>query len=322
MQDPVLRTVRIGNGHMTMAPHILLVGCGGWGKLILRDLKGLGARVTVVANSRRSRGFALEYAADAIIPSLPASRGDIDGIVIAAPSTAHIALIVQLCRFDVPVFVEKPLTCDADEARMIASTYEGQVFVMDKWRYHSGIDRLRQIAQSQQFGPVLGLRSRRLGWSMTHNEVDPIWNLLPHDFSICLHILGKIPPLKHAFSDGLGPPGGGVFAHLSDGDVTVTIEASAYHPVNNRSVILACAQGTVQLADSYHDHLFVRIGEPGNRDAREEKWPLSADMPLRKELQVFCEFLDGGPAPMSTAKEGAATVEAIVAVRRAAGLGN
>ena len=300
--------------------HIGLIGCGGWGRHILRDLKVLGARVTCVARSERSRANASAYGADGIVGSLD-DLPEVEGVVVATSSDSHGSVLLALAGRNVPLFVEKPLTSDLPTAQLLAQTAPGRIFVMDKWRYHAGIERIAQYARSGEIGEVLGLRLFRLGWSMTHNEVDPIWNLLPHDLSICLHVLGDIPPVETAFADGLGPASGGLLAVLErQGGPRIVIETSAYHPVNRRSVVLACQGGTVTLNASLDAHLTLRLGTPGALEAEEKSIPIGTDMPLEAELAAFLRHLRGGPPPMSSAVEGALIVERVCDIRQMAGL--
>jgi predicted dehydrogenase len=302
------------------APHLGLIGCGGWGKLILRDLKALGAKVTCVAPGERSRANAVANGADHIVPTLD-ELPEVEGAVVATPSDSHGAVLLSLLPRNIPLFVEKPLTSDRATARLLAEKAADRLFVMDKWRYHAGIERIARFAKSGEIGDVLGLRLYRLGWSMTHNEVDPIWNLLPHDLSICLHVLGEVPPVATAFADGLGPASSGLVAVLGrDGGPRVVIETSAHHPVNRRSVILSCTNGTVTLNGSFDDHLILRQGSPNDLNAPEVEVAIQNNMPLEAELAAFLRHLNGGPAPMSSAAEGAAIVERVCDIRRMAGL--
>jgi predicted dehydrogenase len=301
-------------------PHVGLIGCGGWGKLILRDLKALGTRVTCVAPSEKSRANAVANGADLIVSTLD-ELPQVEGAVVATPSDSHGDVLLSLLQRNIPLFVEKPLTSDLVTAQLLARTAPDRIFVMDKWRYHAGIERIAQYARSGEIGDVLGLRLYRLGWSMTHNEVDPIWNLLPHDLSICLHVLGDVPPVTTAFADGLGPASSGLVAMLErDGGQRVVIETSAHHPVNRRSVILACTDGTVTLNGSLDEHLILRQGSPDNLNAPEIKVPFRNYMPLEAELAAFLRHLSGGPAPMSSVTEGALIVERVCDIRRMAGL--
>ncbi|MEQ9812615.1 MAG: Gfo/Idh/MocA family oxidoreductase [Azospirillaceae bacterium] len=305
---------------MRARPHVGLVGCGGWGRHILRDLKALGARVTCVARGERSRANAATGGADAIVDTLD-DLPAVDGAVVATPSDSHGTITLALARRGLPVFVEKPLTSDLAQARAIVDAAPDRVFVMDKWRYHGGIRRLAAIAGDGSLGAVIGLRSVRLGWSMTHNEVDPVWNLLPHDLSICLHVLGVVPKLIWAAPDPLGPLGGGVVALLGETDgPRALVECSAHHPVNRRSVILACEGGTLTLNASLDDHLVLRRGPPGDAMAHEERVAIPTGMPLEAELAAFLDHLGGGPPPLSSARDGLATVERCCEIRAAAGI--
>ncbi len=301
--------------------HIALVGCGNWGKHILRDLKTLGAHVTVVAISDATITRARDGGADAIVGRIASLPQDLDGAVVATSTDAHAEAVLALAAWNVPIFVEKPLAASVEEARRILRAAGNRVFVMHKWRYHPGIECLREIVAEGRLGAPIGLRSVRVGWSMTHDDVDPIWTLLPHDLSIVLHVFGSIPMPREAFADPLGPLGGGLFTRLGgSGQPDVVIEVSAYHPLFRRSIILACEDGVAQLGDSYDEEVVLRIGAPGSRSAIEKRLTAKGPMPLLRELEVFLGYLDGGPPPFSTAAEGCSVIETIAALRRMAGL--
>ena len=104
------------------------------------------------------------------------------------------------------------------------------------------------------------------------------------------------------------------------GGPQVVIEASAYHPVNRRSVIMACEGGTVTLNASLDEHLVLRRGAPGDIHAVEETIPFENNMPLEAELAAFLRHLRGGPPPMSSVSEGALIVERVCDIRKAAGM--
>ncbi|MGH2726888.1 MAG: Gfo/Idh/MocA family protein, partial [Actinomycetota bacterium] len=118
---------------MRDSPTVALVGCGHWGRHILRDLKILGCRVPVVARSSESVARAEEGQADAIVEGT-AELPELDGVVVATPTATHAEVVEALLAFGVPIFVEKPLTSDPGSARRIAALAGDRVFVMDKWR--------------------------------------------------------------------------------------------------------------------------------------------------------------------------------------------
>lgn len=299
---------------------IALVGVGKWGQFILRDLKALGCEVVAVARSDESIARAKKSGADSIVGSIEALP-DVQGAVIATPTDRHADAIEALLPRKIPVFTEKAMTHDLSRARAIAAQAGDRVFVMDKWRYHPGIEKMRELASSGELGDIVGLRTIRWGWSTTHFELDPIWLLLSHDLSIVLHILGDIPRPQRAATDPLGPKGSGVIAWLGGGgSPDAVIDLSSIQPLQRRSVTLVGSAGTVQLGGSYDTSLTIRRGPPAVLSAREDTIALSDEMPLLAELARFLGFIRGGPAPMSSAAEGAGIVEAILEIRRLAGL--
>ena len=176
---------------MSSAPHVGLVGCGRWGRHILRDLKSLGCRVSVVARSEVSRERATAGGADDLVGDLD-GVGAVEGWVVSTPTSTHTEIIEALLSRNVPIFVEKPLSNDPIAAQRVVERGAERVFVMDKWRYHPGVIELRRIARSGELGKVSGLMTRRLGWDNTQSDVDALFHLAPHDLSIALEILGTI----------------------------------------------------------------------------------------------------------------------------------
>jgi predicted dehydrogenase len=177
---------------MTPRHHVGLVGCGNWGRLILRDLVALGCEVTVASPSDESRQRALEEGAIATVADA-AALPDVAGIVVATPTITHADVLEVLLPRDVPMFCEKPLAPDPVRAWDLARRAADRLFVMDKWRYHPGVEELARIARSRELGPVVGLRTTRAQMGCPHDDVDTAWILAPHDLSIGLEILGSLP---------------------------------------------------------------------------------------------------------------------------------
>jgi len=300
-----------------MGPEIGLVGCGRWGANILRDLVALGARVTVAVPSPASQDKAVALGAQSVVPDLRALPPQ-QGYVVAVPTILHAPVLEALLPNGRPIYVEKPLTADLASARRIAKAGEGLVFVMDKWRYHPGVEALARLLQEGRLGAVESLRTFRLGWGNPHRDVDAATILLPHDLSVVLHLLGYLPPLLAARRTA--PRDGGLIAWLGGGSSPeVVLEYSVLVPEHRRSFVVCGSRGTAQLIDSYETELRVKEGPPGGA-APEERVACSGRLPLEAELAAFLAFLAGGPPPMSSAAEGLATVERLNEIRAAAGL--
>src|SRR5215204_4264575 len=113
-------------------PRVALVGCGRWGRHILRDLLSLGCEVPVLARSQASIERAREGGATKIVADVASLEG-IDGVVVATPTATHAEVVEEALGLGVPMFVEKPLTADVEFARRLAAAAPDRLFVMDKW---------------------------------------------------------------------------------------------------------------------------------------------------------------------------------------------
>lgn len=294
-----------------MDQRVGLVGCGRWGRLILRDLLALGCEVPVVARSEESRERAREGGASGVVAEIAALAG-VDGVVIATPTATHAAVIEEALGLGVPVFVEKPLTADAASAHRLAEAAPERLFVMDKWRYHPGVQELARIARSEELGPVVGVHSRRVTLGHRYSDVDTVWIHAPHDLAIALALLGSVPEPRQAVAETVGGELAGLTAILGDSP-WMALEVSSLAPGHRRELRLVCEGGVAQLDGGYAEA--VVVGRAGGIDENSvEHRPIAGELPLLAELRAFVEHLDGGPPPLSSAAEGATIVERVAAM--------
>jgi predicted dehydrogenase len=295
-----------------------LIGCGAWGRHILRDLKTCGAAVHVVAPSDVSRRNAVAHRADSIVTAA-ADLPPVDGYVVAVPTSLHAEIIEGLLPTGRPIFTEKPMTADRVSARQIAAAAGDRVFVMHKWRYHPGIERMRQEIASGNVGDILGMHLQRWGWGNPHGDVNALWILMPHDLSIVLHWLGEIPPVRLVRPTVAGPIDHALIACLGEpGRPPVTIDMSIVAPEHRRTFSIVGTKASLELRDSHDAAIRVRRGAPGDPTAPSDTIEIRQEMPLLLELQAFLAYLDGGPPPTSSADEGALIVERVAEIEAAA----
>jgi predicted dehydrogenase len=284
-----------------------LIGCGRWGENILRDLTVLGCRVVVVARSEESRERARKHPTTETVDTIGKLSGKVAGVVVATPTSTRMEVLAEAVKLNVPIFVEKPLaTSSIDVEELVQGRKMKPIFVMDKWRYHPGVEKLSDIYRSKSLGYVRGLRIEDYGTGNPHPDVEPIWTYLPHDLAIAMEILGHVPSCYSS----MGTLGGwSAFIHL-DGSPWSTISFSRYENVRRRSITLYCEMGTASLEDAYADHITVRFD-----DRPPEDWKISTEMPLLRELRAFVEYLEGGRHPKSGILDGFSIVRSIEYVR-------
>lgn len=294
-----------------------LVGCGKWGRHILRDLVTLGCDVPVVARSPESRARAEDGGARAVVADI-ASLPTVDGIVVATPTSTHREVVEQALEIGVPVFCEKPLADDAGDAAELARLASDRLFVMDKWRYHAAVLELASIARERRLGAVAGLRTVRVGWGSPHDDVDVVWVVAPHDLAITLEVMGALPVPEAAVAQSHGREALVLSGVLRRDGWWQVLEASGRSPERTRRVELHCEHGVAVLAGGWDEH--VSVFRAGPQGVEEERIETPGELPLLAELRAFVGHLDGGPPPKSSAAEGAAVVATIAELRRLAGI--
>jgi len=274
---------------------LLLVGCGRWGKNILRDLKALDCEVIVASDSEIGIQNAKDGNADLIIRSI-SEVSKIDGAIVAANTTAHYNVINELLEIHgstLPIFCEKPLCNNVDQAFELSQKAPHNLFVMDKWRYHNGILELAKLVKEEKFGKVKGIKLSRNGWGVPHKDVSCIWILLPHDLTITLEILGYIPEAKFAQIDKTQNGIHGMTGWLSDNEHWVSFELSERYLGYKRDVIVYFENGIAQITDRNQNcvEIFETTKRYLDKDAAPQLIKFENNMPLYSELKAFINFV-------------------------------
>lgn len=311
---------------MTSALKIGLAGCGRWGRNILRDLLSLGCAVDVADPDAAARAMAIERGAASVVGDVSEWRGGHDGYVVAAWTTQHAPVVLQLAQTGRPIFCEKPLTSDPAAADRIVSLAGDRVFVMHKWRYHPGVEAIAGFARSGEFGSVRQIVTRRLQWTTPHGDVDAVWSLTPHDLSMIYAILGYMP--EPVAATGTSDPQGAarsIVGILGDGrEAGAIVHVAANWPTVERLVSVVFEDAVAVLDDPVGDHVKLYPGRGGQAFAKapdeERRITVSTEFPLLRELRIFLRHIEGGPAPMTDAAEGALVVRTLARLRALAGL--
>lgn len=299
-----------------MTARIALIGCGRWGRHILRDLKTLDCHVSVLARSSSSIANATQAGADLVCGSLEQlCDRELDGAVVASSTSTHFEVIdaILSMRRGLPIYCEKPVAPSSAQVRQLLERQPEGIFVMDKWRYHHGILELSRIARSGEIGKLQELRTDRLGWGSPHTDLNPVWHLMPHDLAIALEILGALPSLRFSKIGRLDGKVTGALA-VFEGEPQLVCHVSTHWPVRQRRVQLVCSEGVAVLNDGYADRIEIFSGPlhsgdivPGSRVIQ-----IDTAMPLLAELEAFARFARGeGAPPKSSLAEALTVVERI-----------
>lgn len=120
----------------------------------------------------------------------------INAVIIATPVTTHRELAEEAMLLGKHVFVEKPLSFSTEEAESMVNTAEKlgkKLAVGHVFQFAPAVRKIKDLIKKKTIGKVLHITSTRINLGPPETEVDVIWDLGPHDFSIILYLLGEAP---------------------------------------------------------------------------------------------------------------------------------
>src|SRR5204863_5773740 len=108
-------------------PRVVVVGCGYWGRNLVRNFHALDALAAVVDATPAGRKLAGELApgvevVDALEPLL--ARRDFQAVALATPAVTHAPLGLKVLGAGKDLFVEKPMAMTVAEGRAMVELAE------------------------------------------------------------------------------------------------------------------------------------------------------------------------------------------------------
>jgi len=279
-----------------MKKHITLIGCGRWGLNILRDLKQLACKVTVIDPELYAQEQAKIKGASEVYSSLDAffqTNASTDGFIIAASTRQHYSLLLSLKDVVQPIFVEKPMVLNTAETKHIMALMSDRVFVMHKWRYHPAVLELKRLVNNATFGKVKKISTIRHGLQYNY-DIPGYLILLPHDLSIILELIGHLPMptsvQKYLCDEKLIG-----FKAIFNFNPHIEISIKSAFSELQREVSIEFEQGTALFTEQDYQKILIFTREGKLFETIE----LDPIQPLFQELKSFLLYLSGSSAPKS-----------------------
>lgn len=125
----------------------------------------------------------------------------IDAVAIATPVFTHFKLAKQAMMHDKHVLLEKPMTASVAEANELIeiSKSRGLTLMVDHtYLYTSAVEKIKEIVDSGEIGNIKYVDSTRINLGLFQTDVDVLWDLAPHDISICSYLMQERPTAVQA----------------------------------------------------------------------------------------------------------------------------
>lgn len=312
-------------------PKISVIGCGYWGKNLVRNFAELGVLHSVCdANQELAKQAAQAYDVQSL--SLEeVLKSNCDGVVIAAPAAQHFDLTQKALHTGKHVFVEKPLSLKVEEAKKLCdlSMQVGKkLMVGHLLQYHPAFLELKSLIQKGNLGRLQYIYSNRLNLGKFRNEENILWSFAPHDISMILGLAGDLP--ESVYATGA--------CHLNPRihDVTTThmsfkngIEAHIFvswlHPYKEQKLVVVGDRGMAVFDDGLpwgeklklYPHQVTWVdGLPQPEKADVINVPLEVSEPLKIECQHFIDCITQNQNPRTDGAEGLRVLQVLDAAQQ------
>lgn len=178
---------------------IAVIGCGVWGRNIVRNFYNLNVLEIVCdldeSNLEKVRerypGVKTTNDFNEII-----NNPEITAVAVVTPSHTHYKVVKAMLEAGKNVYVEKPISTVAQEAKDLTELAHAKGLVLMVGHlllYHPAVNRLKMLIEEGELGEIVYAQSDRLNVNFFKNDRSVMWDLAPHDVSMMSYVTGKEP---------------------------------------------------------------------------------------------------------------------------------
>lgn len=300
---------------------IAVIGCGYWGKNLVRNFAELGSLHTICdVEEERLGHFRSQYPGASTTTEFSGvlNTEEIRGVAIATPAETHFRLAREALMAGKDVFVEKPLSLRVGEGRELVdlASQQGRILMVGHvLEYHPAITKLKEMVDAGNLGKINYIYSTRLNLGKFRTEENILWSFAPHDISVILLLLNEMPTQVSAH--------GGTYLNREIADVTMTtmtfasgvkshIFVSWLHPYKEQKLVIVGDKKMAVFDDvapkdklllfSHRIDWIERVPVPRKEDA--EVIPIFQAEPLKAECQHFLDCIESRQQPKTDGNNG------------------
>ncbi len=324
---------------MISGPSIAVAGLGYWGPNLARNFSQLpGCRLGALCDpdTGRLEKMGVQHPGVPRFQDLERMLEDsrVDAIAIATPVKHHYRLARQALLADKHVLVEKPFAATSAECSELIglAMRRGLVLMVGHtFLYSAPVRMIGEIIASGDLGEIRYINSQRLNLGLFQQDINVAWDLAPHDISIILHLLGKMPLTVNCQGNAHITPGIEDVTNISmtfpDGRFA-TIQNSWLEPRKVRQMTIVGTRKMIVYNDIEPREKIriydTRVERPPHYDSFGEFQysyhygdsylpHIEQSEPLRCMCQHFLDCIEGGAEPLSGGDSGRDVVRVLEA---------
>ncbi|QQG40340.1 MAG: Gfo/Idh/MocA family oxidoreductase [Candidatus Levyibacteriota bacterium] len=120
----------------------------------------------------------------------------IDAIFVVTPTRTHFNIAKNCLLAKKHVFIEKPLAYSSNECRELIKIANGnnlKLMVGHVFHFNSSVIYIKNLLLKRALGKIRHLHFQRRSLGPIRKDVNVLWDLAPHDFSMLLYFVNEKP---------------------------------------------------------------------------------------------------------------------------------
>jgi predicted dehydrogenase len=310
---------------------VLLLGLGRWGANHLRNLNSMPIELYVaeVGDKQLEPARKLGLPAGRLTTNYKTLIGQVDCVVIVTPAQSHFPLCKEFLEAGKDVFVEKPLTLDNEESKLLAELADKHKRILQVGhilRFDPATIWLRDAVQNGEFGQVNMIRGHFGGFKRPRNDSGVMFADGIHFVDLFNFILGAQPKTVQTINHDFMERGMDDVSFVSleydtpRGKTWATVETEYFIPGKFREVIV-CGDKLSAVCDynisQYKIKTYANTHTPaGGNDFKATEGVVTQietppEEPLLAELRAFVDSVKTRATPRADAWSGYAAVRVL-----------
>ena len=315
-----------------MKKNIAVVGCGDWGKNLVRNFSELGALFSICdRNIEIADQYASQYNVKKSSFTEILNDPNIKGIVLTVPAHLHASMAIEAMNKNKHVFVEKPLAMNDIQAEaMIASAKKNKVWLMvgHLLQYHPIFKTIRKYVDEGKIGEINYIYSNRLSFGKVRTKEDVIRSFAPHDISMILSLTGQEPEYVNTYVTSILQKNIADIAtiHLEfKSGLKSHISVSWLHPYKEHKLVIVGQSAMLVFDDTkpWHEKLALypfKVVSSKNlinlQNSNVQYVKVTEEEPLKNECQHFIDVVEKDMQPLTDGAEGLRVLKVLSAASR------
>jgi predicted dehydrogenase len=264
-----------------------LIGLGYWGKIILKNLEGLGHKDIVVCENDDHRRGQVVSPYQKVKHYKELQKHDVECVFVITPAAQHYDICKYFLEDGVHVFCEKPLSLSVKECQELYSlAYQNECNLFVDWifTFNAELKTIKKYLDSAQLGKLYSVFFNRLNFGPVRHDVSARIDLASHDLSIIFWLFENNKLVSSQWLDYQNNHKtlmkDSAIGVLKFEEFVAVINASWHYPIKNRECIFAFEKGILKWDDITQQVWF-------NNKLVETPKELS---PLEKSINEFFSF--------------------------------